>query len=173
MARSGSRRASGNGSSRGATSQIYDDILSLAGSLIGSRKEKGADQLTAFADATRQYGESLDIPHINAYVSSAADQLDYLSDYMVDNDLEKMLADAAAFAKRHPAAAFGLVAAAGFAVTRFASMRQAPPARGRAREKARTGGSSRRRVHSRAAAGSGGRNSRSRTPIEEAAASNA
>jgi ElaB/YqjD/DUF883 family membrane-anchored ribosome-binding protein len=174
MARSGSRRTGSSESARGATSQIYDDILSLAGSLIGSRKQRGAESLSSLAEATREYGANLEIPHVSAYVSSAADQLDYLSEYMSGNNLETMVADAGDFAKRHPAAALGLAAAAGFGITRLMSMRhEQRSSNGRGSGAPGRGIRSRRKPPSRSAAVRGGRNSHSRTSSEDMAAANA
>jgi ElaB/YqjD/DUF883 family membrane-anchored ribosome-binding protein len=167
MANTRSRR---NGNA--ASSQIYDDILSIAGGLIRNRKDSGAEQLSSIAEATRRYSDSLQVPHVGAYVSSAADQLDYLSDYMTENDLETMLEDAGDFAKRHPVATMGIAAVAGFGFTRLLSMREKREAtdisglRSTTRSRQARSSSSGRRPPSRAAAARGGRNSRSNAGSE-------
>jgi hypothetical protein len=130
MAQARKRRAAngrGRGSNGGTSHQFYNDILSLAGGLMSSRKEQGAESLSAIAEATRDYADRLHMPNIGNYVSSAADQLDYLSEYMGENDFETMIEDAGHFAKRHPFAMLGLAAAAGLGITRMMMMNDDSP----------------------------------------------
>jgi hypothetical protein len=122
MARTKTRRAA-QGRSRSSNGNgsypLYNDILTLAGSLVRNRKDSSADALGSMAAATRDYASKIEMPNVSTYVSSAADQLDYLSDYVMGNDLETMVHDAGAFARRHPVATLGMAAVAGFGLTRM------------------------------------------------------
>jgi ElaB/YqjD/DUF883 family membrane-anchored ribosome-binding protein len=137
MARKTSRNT-GNGHARyangnGASHYLYDDILALAGGLMRNRKDSGAGKIGSLAEATRKFASDLpQMPNLKTYVSSAADQLDYLSGYVMESDLEQMIDDAGTFAKRHPFATLGVAAVAGFGITKLVTSRShhgsAPPA---------------------------------------------
>ncbi len=115
---------------------FLDDLLSMAGSLAGSRKEYAAAQLESLADSVRQFSEAMpDIPTVKAYAETAADSLDELADYVVESELSDMMADAREFTRRHPLATFGGSIAAGLVITqlvqsRAQSMRSAMRPRG-------------------------------------------
>lgn len=105
--------------------RIFDDIMALAGSLLRSRKDMGADKLHTLAEATRNYASSLtDMPTLRAHATSASESIEGLADYVMHTDFEHMVADANNFARRHPLAALGVTVAAGIVVSRL--MRPAP-----------------------------------------------
>src|SRR4051794_39592029 len=98
--------------------QLLDDVLSVASTLIRSQKTFGAERLQAFAGATREYAGSLtDISSVQNYVSLAADSVDTLANYISDTDLDDMIADASAFAKRQPFATMAVAVALGLIAT--------------------------------------------------------
>lgn len=114
-----SKNSRGRGNNRSA-SAIYGDVLGIAGSLFRPRQEAGAEKIGTFADAARNFASDMtDIPYVQTYVSAAADQMEMLSEYVVDNDLEQMVEDAAGLAKRHPVATAAFAVAAGFGFYRM------------------------------------------------------
>jgi hypothetical protein len=102
MARTSSRNSSSffkrfGGS--GSSSHLQSDVLGIAGSMFRGRQAAGAEKIASVADAARKLSEDLsDIPSVQSYVESAADQMEYLSDYVAENSLEQMVDDGAAFA---------------------------------------------------------------------------
>lgn len=102
---------------------IYEDMLSLAGTLMRGQKDYGATKIGALAEATRDFAAAMpEMPTLRIYVDSAANQLDDLSDYVVNNDFEAMIADAGKLAKRHPMATLSLAIAAGIGASQFMHM---------------------------------------------------
>ena len=108
-------------SSRGSNSvPFYSDIISLAGSLLRSRQESGAEKIGSVAEATRNFaGDFEDTPHVQTYINAAAEQMETLSDYVSETSLEDMVSEAAVFAKRYPLATMSFAAAAGFGIIRI------------------------------------------------------
>ncbi len=101
-------------------SPLYNDVLGIAGTLLRSRQEAGAEKIEAIAAAARNFaGELPDIPHIQSYVDAAADQMEALAGYVTGTDLETMASDAGDLAKRYPLATAAFTVAAGFAFTRL------------------------------------------------------
>jgi hypothetical protein len=108
--------------SNAQTSHLYNDVMGLAGSLLRSRQQAGAEQISSLASAAYGFGESLhDVPSIQTYVSDAASQLETLSDYVAATPLENIISDAGDFAKRYPMATAAFALAVGFAITRLMS----------------------------------------------------
>jgi ElaB/YqjD/DUF883 family membrane-anchored ribosome-binding protein len=100
--------------------RIFDDILALAGSLLRSRKDLGADKLHTLAQATRDYAASLtDMPTLRAHATSASESLEGLAEYVMHTDIEHMVTDANNFARKHPLAALGVTVAAGIVASRL------------------------------------------------------
>lgn len=98
--------------------RILDDALAVGGTLLKHQKNVGAERLQMLADATRNYGKSLtDIPGVGGYVVMAAESVSAFADYVVESDLEEMVADASAFARRQPLATLALAVAAGLVAT--------------------------------------------------------
>jgi hypothetical protein len=128
MAKSTTRRKAAAGNARTSDRQTrgtasngyYGDILGIAGSLFRNRQQAGADRINALAGAARNFADDLsDIPNIQSYAQSAADQMEYLSDYISDNSMEQIVEDAMDMAKRHPVSTAAFAVAVGFAFTRL------------------------------------------------------
>lgn len=108
----------------GSSHHLYDDILTLAGGLLRTRKDSGAGKLGSLADATRKFANDLpEMPNFKNYVASAAEQIDDLSGYVMDTELEQMIDDAGKFARQHPLATLGIAAIAGFGMTKMITAR--------------------------------------------------
>ena len=61
--------------------RIFDDVLSLAGTLARGRKDLGADKLHSLASLTRDYAASMtDLPNLRVQAASAADGLEGVAD---------------------------------------------------------------------------------------------
>lgn len=116
-----STSSSSANSSRGRNSvPFYNDIISLASSLLRSRQEAGAEKIGSVAEATRNFaGDFEDTPNMQTYINAAADQMDTLSEYVSETSLEDMVSEAAVFAKRYPVATLSFAAAAGFGIIRL------------------------------------------------------
>ena len=123
MARKPSRKSNsifGRISRSASTSHLQSDVMGIAGSLFRGRQSAGADKIASVADATRKLSEDLsDIPSVQGYVEAAADQMEYLSDYVAENTLEQMVDDGAAFAKRHPLSTVAFAVALGYGFTKL------------------------------------------------------
>lgn len=112
-----SRKAATNGHRQHG---IYDEVLSVAGTLMRGQKNFGAEKLASLADATREFAASMpEMPNFQVYVDSAAKQLEDLAGYVLETDFEAMIDDAGSFARRHPLATIGLGIAAGLGATRL------------------------------------------------------
>ncbi len=137
--------------------RIVDDVMALAGSLLRSRKELGAEKLKSLAEATRAYAVSLtDLPTLRAHATTASESIESLSDYVMHTEIESMVADARNFAGRHPYAALGVTIAAGLVVSQLmrpvASDATSKPRRSTAKKKTKTMARSRRTVNGSAQA---------------------
>ena len=115
---------SANGSQNG-THRIFDDVLALAGTLARGRKDLGAEKLHSLASSTREFAASMtDLPYLRLQVTSAAESLEGLSEYVMHTEIEQMAGDAGTFARRHPLTTLAVTVAAGIAAGRF--MRKQP-----------------------------------------------
>ena len=120
--RAGKRRRNGNGAHG-----IFDDILAMAGSLAGSRKDYAAAKLETLAETVRECAAAVPgIPNVRAYANAAAGSLEGLADYVTESDLETMVGDARKFARRHPMATLAGSIAAGLIVSQMMHARAAP-----------------------------------------------
>jgi ElaB/YqjD/DUF883 family membrane-anchored ribosome-binding protein len=133
MAKSQSRKSST--ASGGYTNRIVDDVMSLASSLLRNRKDSGAEKLHTLAEATREYAASMtDLPNLREHVASASESIEGLSDYVMHTDVEHMVTDAGAFARRYPFATLGVTIAAGVVASRILlPARAAKPSRTKSR----------------------------------------
>jgi hypothetical protein len=115
-----STKNSAQGTIRRAGGALYGDVMGIAGSLLRSRKEAGAEKINSFAGAARNFAvEMTASPNIQTYVDAAAEQMESLADYVQDNTIEQMGDDAVIFARRHPMATIAFAVAAGFGFTRL------------------------------------------------------
>jgi ElaB/YqjD/DUF883 family membrane-anchored ribosome-binding protein len=121
--------------------RIFEDILALASTMAKNRKDFGAEKLQALAGATREYASSIgDLPNLRTHVSSAAESIDGLAEYVMHTDVEHILEDAGTFARRNPLATLGVSVAAGLAVSllmRPSRSTSKPASKSKARSKAR------------------------------------
>ena len=89
--------------SRATSNYFFDDVLALAGTLAERKKEWGAERISEFAGATREFATSMTaIPNLGNYVNSAAASLEDFSDYVRETEFEQIVVDASTFARRHP-----------------------------------------------------------------------
>ncbi len=102
------------------TQRLIDGALAMASSFAGARKESVAIKLQEAADATYDFGQSLDdLPYMRGYVEEAAHALAGLGDYIADVEITNMFDDLQTFARRRPALAFGAALLAGVAASRL------------------------------------------------------
>lgn len=122
----GNRR--NGGASGGNSYRIVDDLLAMAGSLAGNRKDFASAKLETLAGALRECSSAMPgIPHVKAYASAAAESLDGLAGYIMECDFPTMVADAKEFARRHPMATLTGTIAAGVVISQMMQSRVAPP----------------------------------------------
>lgn len=90
-------------SRNGSTHRMFDDILSLAGSLMSSKKDWVADRVSTLSSATHAYADALnDIPGVGPYANLTAESFDDFAQYLNESDFNDLLRDGSIFAKRHP-----------------------------------------------------------------------
>lgn len=113
------RRKASKIASKGAR-RMFDDVISVAGTLARGRKDYGADKLQSVAQSTRAFAASMtDLPSLKAHATQAADSIESLSQYVIHTDMETILTDAAALARRYPLVTIAATVAAGVAATRY------------------------------------------------------
>ena len=152
------RKRNGAAPQNKGSHRLFDDILALAATLARGRQEFGAERLMTLAASTRDFAASLsDMPNLRAQAASAAESLDGLAEYVMHTDIEQMVKDAGAFARRHPLATLAITAAAGLAASRMMrpvasrTARNAVPKRKRAAPRTKpTAAQSRRRANGQA-----------------------
>lgn len=104
----------------GLASQARDHVQGL----VGERKDRAAEQLGGFAGSLREAARKLEegdggIPALGRYAQTAADQVDRVSQYLRDRDLNAFVRDAETFARRHPDVFLGGTFLAGLILARF------------------------------------------------------
>jgi hypothetical protein len=104
----------------GLASQAKDHVQGL----VGERKDRAAEQLGSFAGSLRDAARKLEdgdggIPALGRYAQTAADQVDRVSQYLRDRDLNAFVRDAETFARRHPDVFLGGTFLAGLILARF------------------------------------------------------
>ena len=103
MARKRKARPDKAGSRRDSTYRMFDDILSIAGSLMSSKKDWVADRVSTLSSATHAYADALnDIPGVGPYANLTAASFDDFAQYLNESDFNDLLRDGSIFAKRHP-----------------------------------------------------------------------
>lgn len=132
------------GTAPNGSSHLYDDVLSLASTLLRDRKEIGGRRLMELSESVRDMAQTLpEMPNLASYVGTTADSLTDLADYISGSELETIVSDANQFARRHPMMTMGIAAAAGLAAmtyfrsgsdNRVGSRRTAGRSTGRARK---------------------------------------
>ena len=103
MARKRKSRPNRAGNRRASAHRMFDDILSLAGSLMSSKKDWVADRVSTLSSATHAYADALnDIPGVGPYANLTAESFDDFAQYINESDFNDLLRDGSIFAKRHP-----------------------------------------------------------------------
>lgn len=102
--------------------EIADAARERAEGLADQGKQAAAEQATGFAQAIRHAAEDLETssPEIARHVRTAADSVEGISAALRDRSAGQLMQDVTDFARRQPAAFFGVAAIAGFALARFA-----------------------------------------------------
>jgi hypothetical protein len=142
MAKSAKRPKTGHNSSSksssNGTNRLFKDGLSLASSLLESRKDWGSEKISEFASATHEYAISMkDIPAVQDTITFAADSLENFADYISETSVERMAADASRLVKRYPVTAIaagltlGLLAIIAASQTKFSGLRRSGNAKRR------------------------------------------
>jgi hypothetical protein len=100
---------------------ILDDAKEVLRAKVSEQQKAAAGSLGDLAGALRKSAEQLQEQHQSAarFAQSAANGLEQLSGSLRNRDLDGMLRDAEAFARRQPVAFFGATVLAGFLATRF------------------------------------------------------
>lgn len=102
----------------GTAYRIYDDMLAVAGTLLRSRKELGAEKLQAFAESARSFAGSVaDMPNLKSHVTAASQTIDDLAEYVAHTDIENIIHDGGVFARRHPLATLAAAMTAGLGIS--------------------------------------------------------
>jgi hypothetical protein len=107
--------------------RLFDDALSMASTLTRSRKQSEAKRLKDISAATREFGATLDdFPHLRSYADAAAEGMDSVAGYVEETELQDMVSDLAAMARRQPLATIALTIAAGVAAAQLARTMEMP-----------------------------------------------
>ena len=101
-----------------AASQARDQVNQL----VSRRKDQAAERLGGLAGALRDTAHKLqeqDVDGFGQYADRAAEQVEKLSSYLKDHDLQGFVRDTETFARRHPDLFLGGTFLAGLALARF------------------------------------------------------
>lgn len=117
---------------KGLASEAKQEVTGMASqakehvqNLVGERKDKAAEQIGSFANSLRdaarklEDGEGGGATALGRYATTAADQVDRVSQYLRDRDLQSFVRDAETFARRHPDVFLGGTFIAGLILARF------------------------------------------------------
>jgi len=104
----------------GMASQAKDHVQNL----VGERKDRAAEQISNFAGSLRDAARKLEegdggATALGRYATTAAEQVDRVSQYLRDRDLNSFVRDAETFARRHPDVFLGGTFIAGLVLARF------------------------------------------------------
>lgn len=104
-------------------SQAANQAGDLVSNLVSRQKDQAADRLGGVANTLRDVGNRLqdeaDAGPIGEYASKAAEQIDRLSSYLRDRDVNTFFRDSETFARRHPDVFLGGTFLAGLLLARF------------------------------------------------------
>jgi len=116
---------------KGLASEAKQEVTGMASqakehvqNLVGERKDKAAEQIGSFASSLRDAARKLEdgeggATALGRYATTAADQVDRVSQYLRDRDLKSFVRDAETFARRHPDVFLGGTFIAGLILARF------------------------------------------------------
>ncbi|MBB5695296.1 hypothetical protein [Muricoccus pecuniae] len=104
------------------TEELVDAARERAEGLAEEGKAAAAERASGFATAIRHAADDLEgsSPEIARHVRVAADSVEGISSALRDRSAGQLVQDVTDFARRQPAAFFGVAALAGFALARFA-----------------------------------------------------
>ena len=118
---------------RGTVAGAAQEAVSTGEEIAGAARERvegladegkraAAEQASGFAGAIRHAAEDLESssPEIARHVRTAADSVEGISAALRERSAGQLMQDVTDFARRQPAAFFGVAALAGFALARFA-----------------------------------------------------
>ncbi len=124
-----SRTAGARAQIREVKDQVVDQAKSSlrqakdsAGASLSQSRSQAADRIGGIASAVRSTGDHLrseEQTGVANLADSLADQVDRLSDYLRDRDLNAIRNDVESFARRQPTVAIGLALALGLVGARF------------------------------------------------------
>jgi len=87
---------------------------------VEEQKAAGADFASGMAGALRRAANEFgEVPQAAQYIRLAANQIDSVSEAFRKRDLNQLVSDVQAFARRQPTAFLGMAVLAGFAAVRF------------------------------------------------------
>ncbi|MDQ6693751.1 MAG: hypothetical protein M3014_04925 [Chloroflexota bacterium] len=103
--------------------QVVSQVQEQAKGQISSQKDKAAESLTSVAQALRKTGDELNsqeqpIP-VGQYITRAADQVERVSTFLRERDLNDMTWEVERFARRQPALFLGAAFGLGMLAARF------------------------------------------------------
>lgn len=108
---------------RRETSKVAGQAGDYVSGLVSRQKDQAADRLGGVAGAIRDVGNRLQeqdqAAGVGQYAMRAADQVDRLSRYLRDRDLNTFFRDTETFARRHPDVFLGGTFLAGLLLARF------------------------------------------------------
>jgi len=108
---------------RRETSKAAGQAGDYVSGLVSRQKDQAADSLGGVAGAIRDVGNRLQeqdqAAGVGQYAMRAADQVDRLSNYLRDRDLNTFFRDTETFARRHPDVFLGGTFLAGLLLARF------------------------------------------------------
>jgi hypothetical protein len=102
--------------------EVAGQAQTQAKSALGTRKDQAVDQLGGVAEAFRATSNELrnqDKGAIAQYADKVADQVERVTTYLEDRDVDQLLADTETFARRQPELFLGGAFIAGLLVGRF------------------------------------------------------
>ena len=113
--------------------QVADQAKRQATSRLESGKERAVEGLATVAHAVRQVGQQLreqEQPTVAQYADKGAQQIERFSGYLRDKDVDQIVRETEAYARRQPTVFLGSAMGLGFLLARFlksSSRRAAAP----------------------------------------------
>jgi len=113
--------------------QVADQAKQQATSRLENGKERAVEGLSMVAHAVRQVGQQLreqEQPTVAQYADKSAQQIERFSGYLRDKDMDQIVRETEAYARRQPTVFLGSALGLGFLLARFlksSSRRAAAP----------------------------------------------
>ncbi len=105
-----------------AAADAFDKAKESVVSELSGQKDRASESLGGLTEALKQTGDQFrnnGIPFIPDYADQFAGQVDKVTAYLKDNDIEKLASDAEAFARRNPGLFIGGAFLLGIGIARF------------------------------------------------------